>query len=170
LYYNDTRLFGTWRAVADKDLCKMKDLKNFGPEPLERSFSVEKFKSALQRRPNMKLKQALTDQELLAVVGNIYADETLFRAGLRPTRLVKTLKPSEWPRLLYSLKKVLRSAIKHHGSSVGDFIRPDGRIGTFGHYHKVYGRKGQTCKKCKTPIRRMVLGGRSTHYCPNCQL
>ena len=170
LYYNDTRLFGTWRAVTEKDLQKVADLKNFGPEPLSPSFTVEKFRIALSRRPDMKIKQALTDQELLAGVGNIYADETLYKAKLRPTRRVKSLLAVDWQKLLSALRQVLRSAIKNHGSSIGDFIRPDGRMGNYGHFHKVYGRAGEPCKKCNTKIRRMVLGGRSTHYCPKCQV
>jgi formamidopyrimidine-DNA glycosylase len=170
LFYNDTRLFGTWRAVADNDLSKLKDLSKYGPEPLDRNFSVHKLKNTLMRRPNMRLKQALTDQELLAGVGNIYADETLYRAKLLPTRNVKSLLSTDWLRLLSSLKQVLKSAIHHHGSSIGDYIRPDGSMGDYGHFHKVYGRAGESCKVCKTKIRRIVIGGRSTHYCPKCQV
>ncbi|MEK7632114.1 MAG: bifunctional DNA-formamidopyrimidine glycosylase/DNA-(apurinic or apyrimidinic site) lyase [Patescibacteria group bacterium] len=169
LYYNDLRLFGTWRAVRSADLSRVADLAAYGPEPLARNFSAKVLQAALRRRPNMPIKQALTDQTLLAGVGNIYADETLFAARLKPTRKVKSLKLADWSRLFTGLQKVLRHAIKTHGSSVGEFIRVDGSVGTYGRYHKVYDRKGKSCPRCGTPIRRMVLGGRGTHYCPRCQ-
>ncbi len=169
LYYNDLRLFGTWRLVHTKQLANVTDLAGYGPEPLARTFTWQSLQAALQRRPKMKLKQALTDQTLLAGVGNIYADETLFAAKLRPTRLVRSLKVEDWKKLHRSLQAILHHAIRTQGSSVGEFIRPDGSVGTFGRYHKVYDRKGMPCTVCKTPIRRITLGGRGTHFCPSCQ-
>lgn len=169
LYFNDIRLFGTWRVVHTQDHAAMEDLASYGPEPLGKGFTAKKLQQALGRRPRMLIKQALTDQQLLAGVGNIYADETLFVAKLLPTRTVGSLTPVDWSRLFRSVQKVLRHAIRTHGSSVGEFIRPDGSMGTFGRYHKVYGRKGEPCLVCKTPIRRIVVGGRGTHYCPKCQ-
>lgn len=169
LYYNDIRVFGTWRVVRKADLPKVADLAGYGPEPLARGFRPVALRVALGRRPNLPIKQALTEQTLLAGVGNIYADETLFAARLLPTRKVKSLKLPDWSRLCNSLQKVLRHAIQTHGSSVGEFIRTDGSVGTYGKYHKVYDRKGRPCLRCGTPIRRMVLGGRGTHYCPSCQ-
>lgn len=169
LYYNDMRLFGTWRAVHTRDITHVQDLQGYGPEPLARSFTWTALQTALQRRLAMKVKQALTDQTLLAGVGNIYADETLFAAKVRPTRTVRSLRPADWQRLHRALQGVLRHAIRTHGSSVGEFIRPDGSVGTFGRYHKVYDRKGKLCVICRTPIKRITLGGRGTHYCPNCQ-
>lgn len=169
LYYNDMRLFGTWRLVHARDLTRLADLTNYGPEPLERKFTWQKLRVALLRRPKQKLKPALTDQTLLAGVGNIYADESLFRAKLKPTRRVTSLANSDWQRLYKALQQVLRHAIKTHGSSVGDYIRPDGSVGNFGKYHKVYDRKGQPCERCGTPIRRITLAGRGTHFCPKCQ-
>lgn len=169
LFYNDARLFGTWRAVHTRDIARVQDLQGYGPEPLEHTFTWQRLQAALQRRPKMRLKQALTEQTLLAGVGNIYADETLFAAKLRPTRTVRSLKPKDWQRLFRALQRILRHAIRTHGSSVGEFIRPDGSVGTFGRYHKVYDRKGKPCFVCKTSIRRMTLGGRGTHFCPRCQ-
>jgi formamidopyrimidine-DNA glycosylase len=169
LYYNDMRVFGTWRLVHARDLSSLIDLSNYGPEPLERSFTWQKLRVALLRRPRQKLKPALTDQTLLAGVGNIYADETLFRARLKPTRRVTSLTNADWQRLHRSLQYILRFAIRTHGSSVGDYIRPDGSVGNFGKYHKVYDLKGQLCKRCGKPIKRITLAGRGTHFCPNCQ-
>ncbi len=169
LFYNDLRLFGTWRLVHDQHLEHVADLSSYGPEPLRRSFNWQQLRFALSRRPRLPIKQALTDQTLLAGVGNIYADETLFAARLLPTRQTRSLKAGDWRRLFVGLQAVLRHAIKTHGSSVGEFIRPNGSVGTFGRYHKVYGRKGQPCFRCKTPVRRITLGGRGTHFCPRCQ-
>jgi formamidopyrimidine-DNA glycosylase len=169
LYYNDMRVFGTWRMVHAKDLSNLKDLSSYGPEPLERSFTWQKLQIALLRRPKQKLKPALTDQTLLAGVGNIYADETLFRARLKPTRRITSLTNADWQRLHRSLQYILRYAIRTHGSSVGDYIRPDGSVGNFGKYHKVYDRKGEPCMRCGKPIRRITLAGRGTHFCSKCQ-
>lgn len=169
LYYNDLRLFGTWRAVREEDVPKVADLASYGPEPLDSSFTWQHLQQALGKRPKLALKQALTEQTLLAGVGNIYADEILFAARLRPTRRVRTLKLADWKRLHVNLLRVLRHAIRTHGSSVGEFIRPNGSMGTYGRYHKVYGRTGQPCVRCGTTITRIALGGRGTHYCPSCQ-
>jgi formamidopyrimidine-DNA glycosylase len=169
LFYNDARQFGTWRAVHTRDIAHVQDLQGYGPEPLAQSFTWQQLQATFQRRPKMKLKQALTDQTLLAGVGNIYADETLFAAKLRPTRTVRSLRTADWQRLFHALRRILRHAIRSHGSSVGEFIRPDGSVGTFGRYHKVYDRKGKPCAVCTTPIRRITLGGRGTHFCPSCQ-
>ena len=169
VYYNDLRRFGTWRLVQGKHLDRVADLASYGPEPLHRSFTWQKLKVALTRRPTLPLKQALTEQSILAGVGNIYADELLFAARLLPTRKTSTLVDGEWRVLFRSLQGVLRRAIRTHGSSVGDFIRPDGTPGTYGRYHKVYGRKGKPCPRCGTPIQRTVLGGRGTHFCSRCQ-
>jgi len=169
LYYNDVRVFGTWRAVKNQDLNKVKDLQDFGPEPLSQEFTLIMFKKQISKRPNLKIKQALTEQSLIAGVGNIYADEALFWAKIRPTRLVKQIKTKEWLGLYKALQKVLLRAIAEHGSSVGDFIQTNGQIGNYGNFHMVYGQKGQACKICKTPIKRIVIGGRSSHYCSYCQ-
>lgn len=169
LYFNDIRLFGTWRVVHTRDHAALQDVASYGPEPLEKDFTAKVLQASLGKRPRMLIKQALTDQQLLAGVGNIYADESLFAAKLLPTRTVGSLQPKDWLRLFQSVQKVLRHAIRTHGSSVGEFIRPDGSMGMFGRYHKVYGRKGEPCVICKTPIRKIVVGGRGTHYCSKCQ-
>ncbi len=142
----------------------------YGPEPLGRSFTARALQHALARRPNAKLKQVLTDQTVLAGVGNIYADETLFAAKLRPTRIVGSLKQKDWAHLHRALQQVLRHAIRTHGSSVGEFIRPNGTVGTYGRYHKVYDRKGKPCVVCGTLVRRITLGGRGTYFCSSCQI
>jgi formamidopyrimidine-DNA glycosylase len=123
----------------------------------------------LFRGRRLAIKAALLNQTLLAGVGNIYADEGLFRAGLRPRRMAGRLTKEELERLRLALRQVLRHAIKLGGSSVSDYVDADGVRGFFQLEHRVYQREGEPCLVCKTPVKRIVLAGRSTHYCPKCQ-
>jgi formamidopyrimidine-DNA glycosylase len=111
----------------------------------------------------------LLNQKLLRGVGNIYADESLFRAGIRPRRRASTIMRDQLAGLLASVKKVLREAIALGGSSISDYVDADGEEGFFQLQHRVYGREGEPCLVCKTPIKRIVIAGRSSHYCPKCQ-
>jgi formamidopyrimidine-DNA glycosylase len=137
-----------------------------GREPL--LISIQDF-IALFRGRRLAIKSALLNQGLLHGVGNIYADESLFRAGIRPKRMAGRLRRAELERLHESVQSVLREAILLGGSSVSDYVDANGERGFFQLEHKVYMRTGQACLVCGTPIRKIVLGGRSTHYCPNCQ-
>jgi len=137
-----------------------------GREPL--TISVEDF-AALFRRRRLSIKAALLNQRLLHGVGNIYADEALFRAGIRPIRMAGRLTRDQLGRLHASLQTILREAIRLGGSSVSDYVDADGVAGFFQLQHRVYGRSGEPCLVCRTPIRRTVIGGRGTHYCPACQ-
>lgn len=137
-----------------------------GREPL--SISLEEFQ-ALFRARKTPIKAALLNQKLLHGVGNIYADESLFRAGIRPRRLAGRLTRAQFERLHAGLNAVLREAISLGGSSVSDYVDADGVRGFFQLEHRVYLRTGQPCLVCGTPIRKIVLGGRGTHYCPRCQ-
>ena len=137
-----------------------------GKEPL--LITPDEF-AALFRHRRTPIKAALLNQKLLHGVGNIYADEALFRAGIRPRRMARYLKRAELDRLLAALKKVLLEAISLGGSSVSDYVDAAGVAGFFQLEHRVYMRTGLPCLVCKTPIRRILLGGRGTHYCPHCQ-
>jgi formamidopyrimidine-DNA glycosylase len=137
-----------------------------GSEPLQISF--EDF-AKLFRKRKTPIKSALLNQKLLSGVGNIYADEALFRAKVRPRRRASTLTRDELKRLHAALKKVLNHAIRLGGSSISDYVNADGQEGFFQFKHRVYGREGKPCLACKTPIRRIVIAGRSSHYCPQCQ-
>ena len=137
-----------------------------GREPL--TISLKDF-AGLFRGRRLAIKSALLNQRLLHGVGNIYADESLFRAGIRPRRMAGRLRRVELERLHGSVQSVLREAIALGGSSVSDYVDADGVRGFFQLEHKVYMRTGQACFVCGTPIRKIVLGGRSTHYCPVCQ-
>ena len=137
-----------------------------GSEPLE--VEGESFVNLFRGRKT-PIKSALLNQKLLSGVGNIYADESLFRAGIRPRRRAASLSRRELRRLYRALRKVLEEAIALGGSSVSDYVGADGEEGFFQLQHRVYGRRGQPCLVCRTPIRRQVIAGRSSHYCPRCQ-
>ncbi|MDQ2833922.1 MAG: bifunctional DNA-formamidopyrimidine glycosylase/DNA-(apurinic or apyrimidinic site) lyase [Acidobacteriota bacterium] len=137
-----------------------------GVEPL--TISLEEF-TALFRGRKTPIKAALLNQSLLHGVGNIYADEGLFHAGIRPARHAGRLTRAELARLRIALIKVLTEAIQLGGSSVSDYVDADGVAGFFQLRHHVYTRTGQPCRVCSTPIKRIVVGGRSTHFCPACQ-
>jgi formamidopyrimidine-DNA glycosylase len=137
-----------------------------GAEPL--TIGPGEF-AALFHGRKLAIKAALLNQALLSGVGNIYADESLFRAGIRPRRAAGRLTRAELERLRVSLKAVLEDAIRMGGSSVSDYVDAEGVRGFFQLEHRVYQRTGQPCHVCKTPIRRVVVGGRSTHFCPQCQ-
>ncbi|MGC9291792.1 MAG: bifunctional DNA-formamidopyrimidine glycosylase/DNA-(apurinic or apyrimidinic site) lyase [Acidobacteriaceae bacterium] len=137
-----------------------------GREPL--TISAEEFYVLFHRR-HAPIKALLLNQSLLHGVGNIYADEGLFHAGIRPKRQAARLTQAEMLRLHQALQSVLRNAIALGGSSVSDYVDADGVRGFFQLEHRVYQRTGMPCLVCKTPIRRILLAGRSTHYCPHCQ-
>jgi formamidopyrimidine-DNA glycosylase len=137
-----------------------------GVEPLE--VSEERF-IALFRGRKTPIKSALLNQKLLRGVGNIYADESLFRAGIRPRRRAATIKREQFAKLHAAVQEVLREAIALGGSSISDYVDADGEEGFFQLQHRVYGREGEPCLLCGAAIRRIVLAGRSSHYCSNCQ-
>jgi formamidopyrimidine-DNA glycosylase len=137
-----------------------------GKEPLH--ISKADFRRLFHGR-RTSIKAALLNQSLLHGVGNIYADESLFRAGIRPRRMASRLTQQELDKLHASVQKVLREAIRLGGSSVSDYVDAAGERGFFQLRHNVYMRTGQPCLVCKAPIRRIVIGGRGTHYCPVCQ-
>jgi len=137
-----------------------------GVEPLD--VSEEDF-AALFRGRKTPIKSALLNQKMVRGVGNIYADESLFRAGIRPRRRTATITRRELTKLYESVREVLREAIALGGSSISDYVDADGEEGFFQLQHRVYGREGEPCLVCGTPIRRVVLAGRSSHYCPRCQ-
>jgi len=137
-----------------------------GLEPLE--ADLNRFLPLFRGRKT-PIKSALLNQKLLRGVGNIYADESLFRAGLRPRRRASTISCDQLAKLLASVKEVLREAITLGGSSISDYVDADGEEGFFQLQHRVYGREGEPCLVCKTPVKRIVIAGRSSHYCPRCQ-
>jgi formamidopyrimidine-DNA glycosylase len=158
LRFIDPRRFGR--------LAVIQEFAPAGREPLQ--VSPADF-TALFRHRKTPIKSALLNQKLLSGVGNIYADEALFRAGVRPRRRAVSLTGDELHRLHKGLKQVLQEAIRLGGSSISDYVDSDGQEGFFQLKHRVYGREGEPCRVCKTPIKRIVIAGRSSHYCPKCQ-
>jgi len=137
-----------------------------GCEPL--SCSPDRFITLFRGRKT-PIKSALLNQKLLSGIGNIYADESLFRSRIRPRRRASSLTREDLRRLYTAVRQVLKEAIRLGGSSVSDYVDADGDEGFFQLRHRVYGREGQPCLVCKTPIKRIVIAGRSSHYCPKCQ-
>jgi formamidopyrimidine-DNA glycosylase len=139
---------------------------NLGPEPLTLRPAQLADRLAKTHRP---IKSALLDQRLIAGLGNIYVDESLHRAGIHPRAFTDRLNVAQIDRLTQSIKQVLKRAIASRGSSLRDYVDANGNAGAFQKLHKVYDREGEPCATCKTPIERIVLTGRSTHFCPKCQ-
>jgi formamidopyrimidine-DNA glycosylase len=137
-----------------------------GIEPME--VDLDRFLRLFHGRKT-PIKSALLNQKLLRGVGNIYADESLFRAGIRPRRRASTITREQFGKLFLTVKEVLKEAIALGGSSVSDYVDADGKEGFFQLQHRVYGREAEPCLVCKTAIRRVVIAGRSSHYCPKCQ-
>src|SRR4051812_29132920 len=163
LRFVDPRRFG---RLEFRDLARAEGFAGPGAEPL--SIGTADF-ARLFRGRRLTIKAALLNQKLLSGVGNIYADESLFRAGIRPRRSAGRLTRAELEKLRIALLLVLEHAIRLGGSSVSDYVDAEGVRGFFQLEHCVYQRTGEPCRKCRTPIRRIVIGGRSTHYCPACQ-
>lgn len=160
LRFVDPRRFGRLSVVSEKDF------EAVGVEPLE--IDPDSFVSLFRGRKT-PIKSALLNQKLLRGVGNIYADESLFRAGIRPRRRASSIRRDQFAKLHAALKEVLKEAIKLGGSSVSDYVDSNGEEGFFQLQHRVYGRESEPCLVCRTPIKRIVIAGRSSHYCPKCQ-
>ena len=163
--YNDPRRFGLMRVAADAELT---ELATVGRDPFTAAPSIHEWR-ALVRGRKLPIKSLLMDQRRLAGIGNIYANEMLFRAGVRPRRRAGGLRAEELTRLGEALSAVLADAVELGGSSISDYRDANGRPGSFQMRHAVYDRAGKPCLSCATPIKRIVLGGRSTFYCPKCQ-
>jgi len=159
--FNDARRFGgIWWLGKDGDDDTL------GPEPLEVAAPELARRLSATRRA---IKSALMHQALIAGLGNIYADESLFAARIDPRTPARRLSLQQVQRLLRAIRSTLRSAIRHHGSTVRDYIYGPDQEGNFQNHHRVYQRTGRPCQVCGTPIKRIVLTGRSTHFCPRCQ-
>jgi formamidopyrimidine-DNA glycosylase len=160
LRFVDPRRFGRLSVASAADF------NAGGIEPLE--IDLDRFVPLFRGRKTL-IKSALLNQKLLRGVGNIYADESLFRAGIRPRRRASAIRQEQLVRLLAAIQEVLKEAIALGGSSVSDYVDADGKEGFFQLQHRVYAREGEPCLVCKTPIKRIVIAGRSSHYCPKCQ-
>ncbi len=164
LRFHDLRKFGRLYWAPDPE----RILGALGPEPLDPQFRPEDLARRLAGRRG-RLKALLLNQSVIAGIGNIYADEALWRAGLHPMRPASSLTPQEIHRLWKGIRAALRAGLRHHGTTIQWYRRPDGGSGEHQRYLRVYGRAGQPCVRCGTPIARQTLHGRSTYFCPACQ-
>lgn len=169
LYFNDLRKFG-WLKIADKAEKEKIIKESFGPDAISKDFNFSYFKNQLVRRKKSRIKVILLNQKIAAGVGNIYADESLFEAGLKPVRKIESLKTAEIKRLFAAIKKILKKAVKLRGTSIKDYVDAKGRPGYFAKYLKVYQREGKKCLRCKKgTIKKIRENGRGTRFCDYCQ-
>jgi formamidopyrimidine-DNA glycosylase len=166
--FNDARRFGFMDLVPESELSRHKLLAGLGPEPLSPAFDGPRLAGALKGKAT-PIKSALVDQRVVAGVGNIYASEALFWAGISPRRLARTVQGERADRLAAAIKRVLTEAIEAGGSSLRDFVQISGELGYFQHRWAVYDKEGHACPLCDRTdpgcIRRIVQSGRSTFYC-----
>jgi formamidopyrimidine-DNA glycosylase len=167
LAYRDVRRFGTWLVLEDAELEPYLATKN-GPEPLGPRFTSAWLEAQLARR-KAPLKAVLLDQRVVAGLGNIYADEALWRARLNPLRPANDVTEAEVSPLVRAIRGALRAGIARQGSTLSDYRTPDGDPGSMQEEFRVYGRDGQPCPRCRTTIAKTRIGGRGTWFCPRCQ-
>lgn len=167
LRLRDPRRFGSLHWISGDPL-QHKLIKNLGPEPLTDDFNAEHlFKRSRKRKLAIKL--FIMDSKIVVGVGNIYASEALFRAGIRPSRPAGRVTRAEYERLVCAIKDVLQAAIRAGGTTLQDFTNSDGKPGYFKQQLHVYGRTKEACHDCSTPIKHRIMGQRATYYCPHCQ-
>ena len=169
LIFNDLRQFGYIKLVKTAELINFFIKERTGPEPLAKDFTLADFQALLAKKPKAKIKQFLMDPKNIAGIGNIYADEILFFAGVHPLCQIKRLKEADIKKIFKGIKNILRLAIKLRGTSASDYLDAYGQKGRFAQKLKAYGKEGEKCVKCKSRIIRIKIGGRSAHFCPACQ-
>jgi len=168
LRYRDVRRFGYAGLLPVTGWWKHPWFAGLGPEPLGDAFDGAYLRTCCVRR-KAPIKNVLMDARVVAGIGNIYASEALFRAGIHPARAAGRISGERLDGLVRDIRKVLGEAIEAGGSTISDFVRADGRPGYFAHVFRVYGRAGEPCRRCGAGIRRIVLAGRAAFYCPGCQ-
>lgn len=166
LFFNDFRKFGFLKIMETREVESYLKKEGYGPEPLE--LSSEEFKRLLTGKPKARIKPLLMDQTFLAGLGNIYAQEACFLAGILPTRIISSLSEEEIKKLYQAIQKILSESIRHQGTSFDTtYVTPENKPGGFDAYLKVYHQ--EKCSSCHTKLKIISLGGRSTYYCPKCQ-
>lgn len=170
LFFNDQRKFGWMRLIPTAEVPNINFMKKLGPEPLSSEFTAGELANRLQRRKNTTIKAALLDQSVLAGVGNIYADESLWGSKIHPATLVRNVSGTQLSRLFTELQYVLNLSIQKGGSSDRNYINAEGKKGSYLSFAHVFRREGQACPRCGTIIEKLRVAGRGTHVCPQCQL
>ncbi len=168
LALSDLRKFAKVLFGSKEEVEKLPDLTELGSEPLDKNFTVDKFMSLMNLKKG-KIKQVLMNQEIIAGIGNIYSDEILWTAKINPFKSANQLKIKELKAIYSAMKIILKKAVKLRGTSIGDYRDTAGKAGGYAEIKKVYQREGEPCQRCKMPIKRVKIGGRSAHYCSKCQ-
>lgn len=169
LYFNDQRKFGWVKLLPSIEIPNIDFMKKVGPEPLEADFTRQEFVERFKRRAKTSIKAALLDQTVVAGVGNIYADESLWGAKIHPQRLVGTITSDEFFRLYDELRSVMNMAIEKGGSTDKNYVNAEGKSGSYLSFARVFRREGKPCPRCGTIIIKFKAAGRGTHICPYCQ-
>jgi formamidopyrimidine-DNA glycosylase len=169
LYFNDQRKFGWIRLMPTIAVPEIDFMKRVGPEPLEESFTAAEFLPRIRRRNNTTVKAAILDQTVLAGVGNIYADESLWAAKIHPATRVRDVADKKLAQLLTEIKKVMTLSIDKGGSTDKNYVDAEGKRGSYLSFANVFRREGQPCPRCGTSIEKLRVAGRGTHVCPSCQ-
>ena len=169
LFFNDQRKFGWVKLVQSHEVESLKFMQTVGPEPLATDFTAKDFNNRLMKRPNTTIKAALLDQTVIAGVGNIYADESLWGAKIHPLTFVKNVSKLKLNKLYEELRYVLNLAIEKGGSTDRNYVNAEGKKGSYLSFARVFRRENQPCPRCSTTIIKTRVAGRGTHTCPNCQ-
>ena len=170
LYFNDQRKFGWMKLFPTIEVPNIAFMQNVGPEPLEDSFTAEYFIPRIRRRNNTTVKAAILDQTVLAGVGNIYADESLWGAQIHPGTRVRDISDDKLAILLDEIKYVMNLSIEKGGSTDKNYVNAEGKRGSYIDFARVFRREGQACSRCGTTIEKLRVAGRGTHICPRCQV
>lgn len=170
LYFNDQRKFGWVKLLPTVEVPNIDFMKKVGPEPLEHDFTPQQFKERFMRRAKSPIKAALLDQTVIAGVGNIYADESLWGAKIHPLTKVAMLTDKDFDTLYHELRAVMNLAIEKGGSTDRNYVNAEGKKGSYIDFARVFRREGQPCPRCGTIIVKFKAAGRGTHICPNCQV
>ncbi len=169
LFFNDQRKFGWVRLVPTSEVENLDFFTKLGPEPLSAAFTASVFAGRVRRRKNSNIKSVLLDQSILAGVGNIYADESLWAAKIHPSILVRDITDAQFAVLYKELLFVLRLAIRKGGSTDRNYVNAEGKKGSYMNFARVFRRERLPCPRCGTTIEKIRVAGRGTHICPNCQ-
>lgn len=169
LFFNDQRKFGWMRLMPTIEIPNILFMQKVGPEPLDQDFTAKEFMQRFTRRAKTNIKAALLDQSVIAGVGNIYADESLWGAKIHPQRLVVNVTEQEFTVLYTELRAVMNLAVEKGGSSNSTYVNAEGKKGSYMDFARVFRREGLSCPRCATTIEKMRVAGRGTHICPYCQ-
>lgn len=169
LFFNDQRKFGWVRLLPTVEIPNIDFMQKVGPEPLSKEFTAKEFMQRFKRRAKTNIKATLLDQTVVAGVGNIYADESLWGAKLHPKRLVGSVSEQEFTSLYHELRDVMNLAVEKGGSSNHTYVNAEGKKGSYMDFARVFRREGLACPRCGTTIEKLRVAGRGTHICPHCQ-